>query len=51
MVIVVGNSDLWFEHLDFTDWDTSSLEIVVVLYWEISWVELIVWGTVVLFEA
>ena len=47
---MVGDSNLWFEHSNFAKRDLSFLEVIVMLEWEISWVELVVRGTVVLFE-
>lgn len=47
----MSNSDLWLKHSDFAKWHLSSLEVIVMLKWQVSWVEMIVRGTVSLFEA
>ena len=51
MIVIGSNSNFRFEHLDLADWDLSSVKVVIVLYWKISSVEVIVWGTMSLFEA
>ena len=44
-------SDLWLEHSDLAKRNLSLLEEIVVFEWHVSWIELAVWGTMVLFEA
>lgn len=47
----MSNSDLWLKHSDLAKWNLSSLEVIIVLKWHVFRIEVIVWGSVVLFEA
>ena len=51
MFVVVSNSNLGLELSDLVSWDSSPLQVVVVLEGQVSGVELVVWGTVCLLEA
>lgn len=50
-IVVIFYLNLRGEHSDLCQADTFLLKVVIVLQRHVSWVELIVWGTVVFLEA
>ena len=51
MLIVMTNLNFWFKLSNFTGRDILSVEIFVEFYRQVSWVEVIIWWSMSLFEA